>query len=84
VKSLFLNISPIKGLNFTANLNYDCSRNMTYDYQVSYSTFYNDRMVNYTSYAGHKEAKTLHVYSYNHTYFIPDSAPSGIYTFLTT
>ncbi len=84
MKSVFLNISPVKGLNFTANLNYNVTRNMTYDYVVRFSTFYNDKMVNYTSYAGHKDVKTLKVYSYNNTYFIPDYAPSGMYTFVTT
>lgn len=59
-------------------------KNLTYVYQRNYITLYNDSVVNFASETGQHKLWAGALYNYNHSYFIPDSAPRGLYTFRQT
>jgi len=59
---------------------YKVSKNLTYSYKQTYTTYYNNSIVDYKYETGTTKVYADHTYAIKHDYFIPDSYPTGIYT----
>lgn len=75
---------PAAATIFSTCLLYSTTKDLEMYFNATSTTYYNGKIVNFTSQNGHVRTYAGHTYSHNITYFIPDSAPKGLYTFQQT
>lgn len=75
-------MSPAPATIFSTCLIYSTTKDLELYYNATSTTYYDGKIVNFTSQPpGHVRTYAGHTYYQNTTYFIPDSAPKGLYTF---